>query len=455
MARATSPYTRVNTGASLAALGAIAIVARALLVWRAPTSYGYVYDFYHEAIQRFYATGRLPASTDCWQCYHPPLHPLLGLPLYALGKKLVGGPVGLADPALRFVAILSVVCGAAVAFYSYRLLRLFRIRGAQLIVGTGLVLSFPCLFISSYGIEADILLSAIMTAFTYYAVKFFALRRHANYRAAAGLGVLAGLACATKYSGLAAPVVLVVLTGFALADGPPRMALVRHMAVALLACVVIGSWPYVNNVRRYHTPLFANGSAQQGFAISARPNYVLLYDFGSLRIRDLLRLADGRVRPGPLTDRPFYRSVWTTLHAMAWSDMSMFSDPSRHGFAGHPYPRKVLNRTLVSSVLVLALVPDALALLGFFVTFHRRALRAVTATCMITGASYVSWFVSQDSWGLKTKYILFLLPCYVLYSVLGWRWLERRSPMAGRLILALLALLLIAANLYLFDFAWS
>jgi hypothetical protein len=82
-------------------------------------------------------------------------------------------------------------------------------------------------------------------------------------------------------------------------------------------------------------------------------------------------------------------------------------------------------------------------------------MRAVTVTCLVTGVSYIAWFVTQESWALKTKYILFLLPCYVLYTVLGWRWLDRRSAVAGRAILWLLALLLIVANLYLFDFAWS
>jgi hypothetical protein len=437
------------------ALVAVAILSRAVLAWHASTPYGYVYDFYHEAIQRLYATGRLPASTDCWQCYHPPLHTLLGLPLYALGKRLAGGPGGLADPALRFVAVLSLACGAVVAFVGYRILRLYRLRGPELIVGTGLVLSFPCLFISSYGIEADILVSAIMTTFTYYAVRFAARRHRASYGAAAGLGALAGLACATKYSGLAAPLILIVLAAERLAEGPHRMRVARETAIALLVCAVIGSWKYVDNARRYHTPLFANGSAQQGFAISGRPNYLRQYDFVSLKVRDLVRLAEGRVRPGPLTDRPFYRSVWTTLHGLAWGDMGMFSDPSRHGFAAHPYPAKALNGPLASSVLVLGLVPDALALLGFVVTFHRRAMRAVTVTCLVTGASYVVWFVSQESCALKTKYILFLLPCYVLYAVFGWRWVERRSAIAGGAILWLLVLLLIAANLYLFDFAWS
>lgn len=65
------------------------------------------------------------------------------MPLYALGKTVVGGPGGLADPALRLVAVLSLVSGAVVAYYGYRILRLYRIRGVELIVGSAMLLSFP------------------------------------------------------------------------------------------------------------------------------------------------------------------------------------------------------------------------------------------------------------------------------------------------------------------------
>lgn len=454
VARVIAPAA-VHQRAWLVGLVAIAAIARALLAWSAPTPYGYVYDFYHEAIQRFYATGHLPASTACWQCYHPPLHVLLGLPLYALGKTVVGGPGGLADPALRFVAVLSLVSGAVVAYYGYRILRLYRIRGVELIVGSAMLLSFPCLFISSYGIEGDILLSAIMTALMYHAARFVAPRRHADYPAALRLGALAGLACATKYSGLVAPAILVVLAGLRMAAGTHRLRIGREAAAALLVCAAIGSWKYIDNAQRYDTLLFANGSAQQGFAVSGRPNYAHLYDFGSLRIGDLVSLTRGDVPAGHLTDLPFYRSVWTTLHAMAWGDMSMFSDPSRHGFYRQPYPRKALNPTLASSVVVLGLLPDGLAVLGFLLFFRRRVLWPLTVTCVITGITYLAWFVSQESWALKTKYILFLLPGYLVYALLGWRWLRRRSRLAGHAIGFLLALLAVTAHLYLFDFAWS
>ncbi len=447
----------------------LGVMLRVILVARSPTPYGYVFDFYHEAIQKRYALGHLPASTDCWQCYHPPLHVWLGLPFYAIGKWIADGAEGLADPALRFVAVLSLICGSVTAYYAYRILRLYRFRGAELVIGTGLVLAFPCLFISSYGIEADILLTALMTAFSYHAVRFFAAPSRTDTLPAIRLGTLAGLACATKYTGLIAPMVLVVLGALTLvasafrrknlqtANLPAKAGshLTRQIALALGICVLLGAWKYVDNFQRYGRPLFANGSAQLGFSVTDRPSFSNRYDFHTLRLKDLFRLARGQVRPAPLTYLPFYRSVWTTLHGMAWGDMGIFSDPSRHGFPRQPYPSKHIHPILAISVLTLGLVPSVLAIAGFLATLRHRMLWPLTVTAILTWVAYVVWFLAQEDWALKTKYILFLLPTYVVYALLGVRWLRHVWPPAAQVAMWMLALLIISAHLYLLNFAWG
>jgi hypothetical protein len=462
--RDTSAVRRSQTGWLLLLVGLGAIL-RVILAARSPTPYGYVFDFYHEAIQRLYALGHLPASTDCWQCYHPPLHVVLGLPLYALGKRLADGSTGLADPALRFVSLLSLVCGSVAAYYSYRILRLYRFRSTELVLGTGLILTFPCLFISSYGIEADILVTAIMTAFTYHAIRFFAARNRTDPWPAVRLGVLAGLACATKYTGLVAPASLLVIALVAFAfrqknrQGDRLAAAgsnsVRRLAIALTICALLGGWKYADNYRRYGQPLFANGSAQLGFSVANRPSYRNRYDFLTLRMKDLIRLARGQVRPAPLTNLPFYRSVWTTMYGMAWGDMSLFSDPSRHGFYRQPYPRKPIRPILATSVLVLGLVPSFLAVAGFLITLRRRLVWPLTVIAALTWIAYVAWFTAQEDWALKTKYILFLLPAYVVFAMFGLRWLRRVSLPAAHVTVALLVLLIASAHLYLLNFAWG
>ena len=436
----------------LFAIVVIGLALRALLAVESPTPYGYVFDFYHEGVQRMAALGRIPIASDCWQCYHPPLFYVVGLPLYAIGKYLMGGPGGLADPALPVLTLLSLGAALVTAFYGDRLLRHYRVSGHERLIGVALLLAFPCLFISSWGIEADIVLTAIMSAFIYYCVRFF---ERPGWRAAIGLGVLAGLACATKYHGLLAPAVIGVLAAIRTVTGPGRLSIARYAAVALIIAALVGGWKYVDNVKRYGTPLFANGSAQQGFAVSGRPSFASQYDFLSLRLNDLVRLTRGEVAPGHLTDLPFYRSVWTSLHAMAWGDMSFFSDPSRHGFFRQPYPRKRIAPWLASAVLVLGLFPNALALFGAAITARRREYWPLLVTGLLAWAAYVAWFLAQESWALKTKYLLFLLPIYVVYVVEAWRWIASRSRIAGFVVVSILGLLLILTNLYLLDFAWS
>ena len=439
-------------------LAGLAVLLRVILAARSPTPYGYVFDFYHEAIQRLYTLGHLPASTDCWQCYHPPLHAWLGLPLYALGKVAADGPNGLDDPALRFVGVLSLVSSGVAAYYGYRILRLYRFRGSELVIGTGLILTFPCLFISSYGVEADILLTALMTAFTYYTIRFFAERNRTDFMSPVRLGVLAGLASATKYTGLLAPLALVVLTSITMGSAFQRKAalpVLRRAAIAVILCALLGGWKYVDNFQRYGRPLFANGSAQFGFSVTDRPPFSGRYDFHTLRLKDLFRLARGKVRAAPLTNLPFYRSVWTTLYGMAWGDMGLFSDPSRHGFYRHPYPSKRISPFLATSVLALGLVPSILVIPGFLATLRHRLLWPLTLMAALTCVAYITWFVAQEDWALKTKYVLYLLPAYVVFSLLGVRWLRHLSPLAARVANWLLVLLIVSAHFYLLNFAWG
>jgi hypothetical protein len=363
--------------------------------------------------------------------------------------------------------VLSLICGSVTAYYSYRVLRLYRFHDAELVIGTGLILVFPCLFISSYGIEADILLTALMTAFTFHAIRFFAERHRTETLPAIRLGVLAGLACATKYTGLLAPIGLVVLAAlkiagsFTAATASPensaaiRRRLLRRVAVALSICVAVGGWKYLDNYRRYGQPLFANGSAQLGFSLTNRPSFWNRYDFHTLRLHDLIRLARGQVRPTPLTNLPFYRSVWTTMHGMAWGDMSLFSDPSRHGFYRQPYPPRHINAALAISLLILGLVPSALAIAGFLATLRHRVLWPLTVMTTLTWAAYVVWFLAQEDWALKTKYLLFLLPAYVVFALFGVRWLRHLWPPAAQMALWSLGLLIVVAHLYLLNFAWG
>jgi hypothetical protein len=367
----------------LICLLAAAIGLRFCLVVFAPTPAGYVWDFYSEGVRYLYAHGRLPLPTDCAECYHPPLFYLLGWPLYAIGDRLGGGE----HAALRWLGVLPMACGAITVYFGYRFLRLFRLRGGPLIFGVALLLTFPCLVISSYGADADILVTAILSALIFYLTRDAAFGPPSRLVATIRLGVLAGLAAATKYSGL----------------------------VGVASILVV---------------------------------------FSTLRIRGLLHAVGPDADAGELTDLPVYRSVFTTLHGLAWSDMNFFSEPGRHGDPARPYPSKRQVWGLTASVLLLGVIPDVLALLGATVCFTRRSLRPALIFSAITLTTYGLWFTTQTAWGLKTKYILFLLPPAVLFAIEGVDWIWRRAPApVGVCLAGLLAALVVLTHAYLLIFS--
>jgi hypothetical protein len=97
------------------------------------------------------------------------------------------------------------------------------------------------------------------------------------------------------------------------------------------------------------------------------------YEFTTFRLRALIALTRPDAPDGMLTDLPVYRSVWTTLHGLAWGDMGFFTNPTRHGTRYPFYLPRHVPPWLASSVLVLALVPGALAIVGFAITIRRWA----------------------------------------------------------------------------------
>lgn len=435
----------------LLALVGIGVGLRALLVAGSPTPFGYVYDFYHEAIVLFHRTGTLPSSMDCYQCYHPPLFYWLGLPFFSLGMKLSDSPV----EALRYVGALPLLCGAFTVFMSYRLFRLFRLRREEVVLGTALVLCFPCLFISSYGLEADIVLCAVMVTFLYVVAEYHVHARRVRAGRAVLLGVLCGLAIATKYSGLVSlPIAGVVLCLQWHRVPKGRRKVVANMAIVLALALFVGGWKYVDNQQHYGNPLFARGTAAEGFAVGARTWHWDRYDFASFDLPGLMESLHPDARLDSLTRLPVYRSVLTTLHAQAWGDMGFFTQPSRNLVTWGLYPPRGIPPSLVSAVLLLAIPLELLALAGIAATWRRKSLLPIWLPVPITLAVYFYWVVGQHEWALKLKYILFLLPAFVLYALFGLRWVRTRFGGVLHVVaLSCVGLLILTLHLYLFYFA--
>ena len=251
--------------------------------------------------------------------------------------------------------------------------------------------------------EADILLTAIASASIYYLTRYSAYFQQATALDALRLGLLAGLAAATKYNGLVIVVSIMIILAVHAVLGHARWRVARDVSIVLLSCALIGGWKYLNNFQRYGTALFANGEASQGFALQHRQSFADRYEFTTLRLGDVIDLFPPDAPTGRLTRFPVYQSVFTTLHALAWTDMSFFSVPTRHGDRLRPYPTKTVPRPLIAAVLTLGWIPNALAVFGLVISGRHRTLWPLVIVCSVTAMAYGWWFSSQALWGLKNK----------------------------------------------------
>ena len=451
---------------------AAAVATRAALAFDAPRPFGYVWDLYHEGVMRLYDSGRLPSPSDCWECYPPPLYFILGVPFYALGKFAAGGA---AAGGMRLLAAASMLCAGVVVYCCDKTLKLLRPPKDARLLGTALALVFPCLFIGSYAAESDMLLAALMSAFFYRLCAYHLRPGKASVREPFVLGLLAGLAALTKYSGLLTLPAAAAVMGLRFARGRRPRRTARDLLVTTIVAAAVCGWHYAGNLRSAHTlfrrpPWLSDMSGTRSFSEN-----LARYDFGSLKIGAVVDLYRPET-PGALNDSKAYASVFTALHALSWTDMSFFSVPARHGWrlpenygeGGRvpmvvttpanavrvsAYPAKRVPLRLIGLDLRFGLIPTLLALVGLLTTLRRRALQPFVVWGAVSLGAYLWWILGQDSWALKTKYLLFLLPAYVAYAVLGLGALSRADGGLGRAAAAGLIAALLVAEAYLWAFA--
>jgi hypothetical protein len=428
----------------LAAVLGVAATALVCLAVGSPQPYGYVYDFYHLGVKVVYDEGRLPRPDDCYVCSYPPVFYAAGWPFYALGHWSQDA-LGIGSP-VRVLSVLPILCGIVVVWFGARLLTVLERRGWELVLGVALLASFPCLLISSYGVEADIVLAAVMVVFTYYCVRWWRYDER-GIVPVVRLGALAGLAIATKYQGVAAVGAVGVLFAIKALRSVDRRRVLAMGLLCLVTALAVGGWKYADNQRRYGTPTYGN-------SVGERTLYLDRYELATVRPSALMRLWGPDPPEGTLTDQLVYRSVLTTLYGQAWTDMTFFSNPTRHGDLSMPYPARSMPRGLVAAVLLAGLVPTALTVVGAFATVRDRRQWPLLAVALISWAAYAWWVVGQPIWALKTKYLLYLAPVYVVWALAGLDVVRRRAGrLPGTVVTGALWATVMIADVYVLQFA--
>ena len=402
-----------------------------LLAFLAPDPNGYVYDFYSDAIVLTYENGRLPAATDCWVCYHPPLLSLVGTLVF----HVVDWFGGSRPTQLFAVASLLNALSLLFAIYTFAIYRHYRKNPQMDLVLWALLLFLPVSFISAFSIEADILSSTLIVISTYYLLQL--LKTH-SLKPLYLTAVFVALAALAKYTGLIIAIyfgaILLIrfysnLTseepGSDLASPPgfDRFLLRQGIIYAIVVCL-LGGYPYLD---KHGTPTVGNKAWNTG------KNYFHLYDFSSFRLPGIV---DVFTHPANayLNHYPAFNSeVLTSHYGQLWTDFSVYTRNGRHGQRprGLVYKDKYMPDWLLWAILVCGLIPVGASLVGAAILVWQRQALLLLIMSAISITLYVKWFLGSDTWMLKTKYFLYLLPLWFVAIERSGHWIPYRILRIG------------------------
>jgi 4-amino-4-deoxy-L-arabinose transferase-like glycosyltransferase len=266
------------------------------------------------------------------------------------------------------------------------------------------------------------------------------------------MGIAAGLAIGTKYSGI---IILMVLSLFFFVAFVRERKLkpVVHLAVILALSLLVGGWRYLDNIRS-EGRLFAGNEAWQHVEGKDRKFYFKEYEFHTFKLRELVFLMSAESPQQELKYFEVYNhNVLTSLFGQIWTDCSIFSNPSRHGLEKGLYPDKSIPIALVAALLCMGIVPVVLGGAGLIESICRAKQVPLLVLGGISVLVYTRWFLGHPEWALKTKYLFQVIPAGLVFCSVGLSSLGRRSAYAEKIAVGMLLLLIVLANTYNLFFA--
>jgi hypothetical protein len=362
---------------------------------------------------------RLPHPLEGWSTFHPPLYYLLGSPIW--NRLSARGEAA----QLRGVKAINVLSMLAAGWVAYALLRRLGATLPVAGVATALVLYVPCASIagSMFGNEAlGVGLTALALPFL---VRLQADPR--DLRAAGAAGLLAGLALATKFTG--------IFVAAACAVPFLRPAFDRSLARPLALCALLGALVaapiYLRNVALTGSPIPMPRS-HTGVTIRERRATDYLWFDPAVLLRPSVYHVAG-APPSRSNRNPAMANVWGLAYAGFWYDPY-----------AHRIPRVFHRDGVIAGILTttLGLVPTGLVILGFLAGLRdwaRRGSATADAPILAMGvvglASFVAITLESASTAIaKGSYLLPLAVPAAVFFARGCRLLPRRSRAIALLV---------------------
>jgi hypothetical protein len=409
---------------ALACLGWIALFAGTFV--RIPLEIGF--DARHHALYVDFLReqGRVPLATDGWSVYHPPLFYAVAASLQWLGERVAaaaGGAIG-----MKLLPALAGLANVWVAFALCR--RLFPRDVGKQFVAVVFAAVLPMNLYSSAYFSNETFLTLLAGGALLVAVDLL-LAPVAIAKRVVLLGVLLGLALATKYTAVLVAAVTAFFLGGKLVA--VERAAPRRLA-ALLACfalppLLLAGWFYLRNAVVFGDPLIANwghlpGESQKWWQQPGFHTAAFYLEFGESFSRPYLSA---------------FQSHWDSLYSTLWGDGGIAGrvDPAqRHEF---------WNYDFMSAGYLVAIPASGLALLGAARSVlraftdedpRRRAVFSFVATlayAVLFGLTYMSLRLPYFAQA-KASYGLVVMPVLTLFFADGFCWIDgalARRGLAG------------------------
>ncbi len=345
---------------------------------------------------------RLPHPTAGWSTFHPPLYYLMASAVWAVLEPL--GPRAV----LLGVRGLAVVFGLAMALVAYHIVRrLGAVRDVAL-VAAALVLFVPCAQMAAT-MEGNEAFAAGVVALGLPPLLMLQ-RDPRDVRVALVVGLLAGLAAISKFTGLA----LVVACAVPFLRRDLDRAMVRTLLALGVVFVVVAGPVYGRNVLLAGSP-FPMTRTREPMATAERAQIIRprrLTDYVTVHVDNFVRPSVFHVpgRPAGYRNRnAAMTSVPGLLYASLWYDPFAHRIPLRHHRDG------VLSGPVL---LALGLMPTLLVIAGVFVATGATVasrLRAPDAPLVVLAVAGTALFVlhtwvAQSTASVKGSYLLPLAP---------------------------------------------
>lgn len=306
-----------------------------------PSDVGFDSTGHLDYIQYILHQHTLPAPTESWCSYQPPLYYVLAALAYGAGSHFSGEAGGLAT--LKIVAFLFGLGNVWIAYLLARLL--FGAQSLRTAVAALFAGILPMnIYISAYtsNESTHAFFAGLALLFTVYAIK----EQKVRLRTYAAIGLAVGLAVLSKYTVLVvAPLLVAALAlKLILIETFSRARVAKLLLVVVLLPVLVGGWYYVRNTMYTGNPLFGNWAyLENGHGWWQQPGFHTPHYY--------LSFGESLVRPYLCS----FRSYWDALYSTFWSDGQIA------GQIHWTYAQLVWDYDLMSVVSVLA-VPATLML---------------------------------------------------------------------------------------------